>query len=218
MAEIKTIGISMRVVSATGYDEPRDALAHDWYPFLDWVFNGQARWLLIPNIGAEAVEHFVSEQRVDGLILTGGNDIGDSPIRDETERALIHYALKRELPLIGICRGLQMLWHLHGGRLIEVDPAAHIATRHRLYPKAEFAPLLGNKQPFEVNSYHGQGLSVSGRPADWIVLATTDNGQIEASMHQQAPILGVMWHPERETPYAERDRRLMRNILLGEKL
>ncbi len=216
MADIKTIGISMRVVTAAAYDEPRDALAHDWYDYLDWLLGDDARWLLIPNLGAEAVSRFVRQHRVDGLILSGGNDIGDSPLRDETEQALIRYALANHLPLVGICRGLQLLWRFFGGSLKPVESEQHIATRHQLYPIAEFSDFVGHSNPFEVNSFHGQGLSDVDIPAELAVVATTQDKQIEAVIHKQANILGLMWHPEREKPYAESDRRLMRTVLLGE--
>ncbi|MTI63753.1 gamma-glutamyl-gamma-aminobutyrate hydrolase family protein [Methylophaga sp.] len=217
MAERKTIGISMRVVEASDYEEPRDALAHDWYPFLDWVLGERANWLLIPNLGAESVNAFVRGHAIDGLILSGGNDIGDCPIRDETETALIRYMLENDLPLVGICRGLQLIWRFFGGELKPVSPEAHIACRHQIYPTDEWEAIVGNTEPLSVNSYHGIGLSTVSRPESLITLAITDDQQIEAVRHHQAPILGLMWHPEREQPFAENDRRLIQNFLLGEQ-
>lgn len=215
MAEKKIIGISMRVVEATGYQERRDALAHDWYPFLDWVLGERATWLMIPNLGDKAVRDFVRAQRIDGLILSGGNDIGDSPIRDETETALIEYALENNMPLVGICRGLQLLWRYFGGALSPVPTETHIAKRHLVYPTDEWAVLTGENTPFEVNSFHTMGLSQKICPEALIALATTSEQQIEAVKHSQAPMLGLMWHPEREQPYADHDKHLLQTFLLG---
>lgn len=217
MVEKKTIGISMRVVQTSGYDETRDALAHDWYPFLDWVLADDANWLLIPNLGAEAVTRLLQEQSIEGLILSGGNDLGEYPLRDETELALIQYALDNQRPLIGICRGLQLIWQFFGGKLVRAEAEKHIASRHLLYPTDAFSTLSGIAKAFEVNSYHGQALSVEDRPQQLTVLATTQDQQIEAVRHQQAAIFGLMWHPERESLYAEHDRRLLRSVLLGEQ-
>ena len=89
---MKRIGLTMRVVAAQGYAEERDALAWDWHRFLATVFP-DACWLSIPNLG-NRVDDYVREWRIDGLILTGGNDLGSAPLRDMTEKALLGYAMQ----------------------------------------------------------------------------------------------------------------------------
>lgn len=81
------IGVTMREVHPHGYDEPRDALARNWGNFLGFVLP-EVPWLPIPNLGGERAVAFCDQWRLNGLILTGGEDIGVSPMRDETEQAL----------------------------------------------------------------------------------------------------------------------------------
>jgi gamma-glutamyl-gamma-aminobutyrate hydrolase PuuD len=112
---MKRIGLTMRVVTAEGYTEERDALAWDWHRFLASAFP-DACWLSIPNLG-NRVDDYIREWRIDGLILTGGNDLGSAPLRDMTERALLGYALENSIPTFGVCRGLQVIQHHFGGAI-----------------------------------------------------------------------------------------------------
>jgi putative glutamine amidotransferase len=212
MTAKKTIGISLRVVSAEGYEEPRDALAHDWYDYLQVLFGDEVDWLLIPNLGQEAINSKLARWQLDGLILTGGNDVGENVRRDETELALLDFAVRQGVPVVGICRGLQLIWHYFGGELKSVDVEKHVASRHGLTITKEGKEWLGERQG-QVNSFHTMGLT-SGAD-ELLVLARSDDGEIEAVLHRNKKLLGLMWHPERECPLSEQDRQLLRTILLG---
>lgn len=104
----------MRTELAGPHREARDGLARDWGRFLQWALP-EAAWLPVPNLGA-GIDRFAGAWGLDGLILSGGEDIGASLLRDETEQALVTWAEQAAIPVFGVCRGLQLLWTLAGGR------------------------------------------------------------------------------------------------------
>ena len=63
-------------------------------------------------------------------LLTGGEDPGTSPPRDDTERALLDWAIGDRLPVFGVCRGLQFVQRYFGGELVACDRERHVARRH----------------------------------------------------------------------------------------
>ena len=130
------------------------------------------------------------------LLLSGGNDIGDYPERDATEHYLLNWAKDQTIPVLGICRGMQMMAVWAGGKLGRVKN--HVGTRHKLN-------ICGSdeKWPTDVNSYHEWGLSDC--PPDFELKAYTDDGEIEALKHKDLPWEGWMWHPERENPIIDKD-------------
>lgn len=159
--------------------------------------------------------------RVDGLLLSGGVDMDPvhfgedphqrlgsiSPERDASELALIREALRRDMPVLGICRGHQVLAVAAGGTLIQDLPAQlpgtlkHQQEAPRWHPShsvtarpgTRTAELLGTA--FRVNSFHHQ--AVRSVPADWVVSAVAPDGVIEAIEHPGSRfVLSVQWHPE----------------------
>ena len=133
-----------------------------------------------------------------GFILSGGNDIGTSYSRDLTERTCLEYARKKNLPLLGICRGMQMLAIWGGGSLVPVS--GHVGTRH----------ILSGNFSHEVNSYHSK--SINKCPSDFEITARCPHGSIEAISHKDLPWQGWMWHPEREERFNQLDVRNIRHI------
>lgn len=209
------IGVTMREVQAEGYFEPRDALARDWGRFLDAAIP-DAAWLPLPNLGAPGVEAFCAKWRLNGLILTGGEDLGVAPVRDETERALLRYFLQRHQPVLGVCRGLQLLWSEMGGQL--ETKAGHRATRHALTLAS--LPEAGVEQRVvEVNSYHNYclrppGSSMLEHPSTF---ARAADGTIEGVAFRDGRVVGVMWHPEREPQPEPFDVALARKLFHTEE-
>lgn len=135
----------------------------------------------------------------DGILLSGGNDIGSFPIRDNTEKIMVNFAEQRELPVLGICRGMQMLATLAGAKLKRVS--GHIRTRHT---------LQGGTITGEVNSFHNMALDAC--PEGYHVMAKSEDGEIEAICHDNLAREGWMWHPERETTFDERDITRAKNL------
>ncbi|MEU8231817.1 gamma-glutamyl-gamma-aminobutyrate hydrolase family protein [Actinoplanes sp. NPDC048967] len=161
---------------------------------------------------------------LDGLVLSGGADLGPElygaeaapqtvtrPERDAAEMLLARAALTRDLPVLGVCRGMQLLTVAAGGTLHQHLPEVLGHDRHRPAPgvygehEAGFTPgsriagLMGDDT--RVHCFHHQGvddpgtLSVTGRAEDGTVEA------VEDPAHRF--VLGVQWHPE-----VTRDKRL----------
>jgi putative glutamine amidotransferase len=158
--------------------------------------------------------------RLDGLILTGGSDIGPdrygaTPLettapphtaRDAAELGLLAAALDAGTPVLGICRGLQLMNVARGGTLVqhlpdvlgnsEHAPAPAVYGRHpvSVTPGSLLAKSLGRLDP-EVSSYHHQGVAEVG--AGLTVTAVAPDGTIEGLEDQSLPFcLAVLWHPE----------------------
>ncbi|MFT3733893.1 MAG: gamma-glutamyl-gamma-aminobutyrate hydrolase family protein [Rhodocyclaceae bacterium] len=195
------IGISMREANASGYDEPRDALARNWGVFLATVLP-DAAWLPVPNLGAAGVQKFCEQWQLNALILSGGEDVGTSPLRDETERALLALATRHQWPVLGVCRGLQLMWLEYGGTLGKRD--GHAGARHGM-----------QGSPRELNSFHHNTLDESGwqAPATLRVFARAQDGSAEGvAFGQPCRWLGVMWHPEREATAHPDDMDMLQGL------
>lgn len=201
---MKIVAVSQRVDIFRGHLERRDALDQRVTRFL---FAAGFIAVPVPNI-FQSVSHndvlephldfFLGKIKPDALFLSGGNDIGQSCERDETELALLRYAEQNKLPLLGICRGMQMMAYRAGASL--VPSFGHTRTRHEI--KGE---ICGT-----VNSYHN--FSVSGCPVSFRVIARSNDNCIEAIRHHNLPWEGWMWHPEREVNFAKRDIERLRSL------
>ena len=134
---------------------------------------------------------FLNEMKPHAFLLSGGNNIGECPERDETEFAIISYAEKKRLPLLGICRGMQIMSLKAGVKPIPI--ASHAGTRHQIRGE-----IWG-----EVNSFHK--FCIPDCPDDYLVVSKSDDAAIEAIKHRELPWEAWMWHPEREFNFVKRD-------------
>tara|TARA_B110000438_G_scaffold88857_1_gene88336 strand:+ start:5288 stop:5920 length:633 start_codon:yes stop_codon:yes gene_type:complete len=192
----KYVGISLRVVLIDKFNEKRDAISQDWTKFLE-KFNAYP--ILIPNTLSN-VEDFFSKIQIDILILSGGDNIGEYQERDETERKLIDFAIKKKIPILGVCRGMQILNDYFGGATIVTNNQQHICKSHTvdlINPK--FSQIFGNDS-LNVNSFHNNIITheILGENLKPFALCTNDN-TIEGFFHKSSSIIGVMWHPERDS-------------------
>lgn len=199
----------MRACQAQDYREGRDCLARDWYNYLPYALP-EVQWLLLPNLGP-AIADYARDWSVDGLLITGGNDLGEEPLRDETEIALTDYALAEGLPIFGVCRGLQLVQHYYGGALSPCDFDLHVAADHEVVFGEDTTVPSGTR--LTVNSYHAQAVRAEQLADPLRALATSDDGVVEGLYHPNEKIVAVQWHPERERPYHRTSRRLLREAL-----
>lgn len=149
-----------------------------------------------------------------GLLLPGGGDLdprlygrvntaseAPDPARDRTELALARRFLCAGRPILGICRGLQVLNVALGGTLVQDLPGhSRLNGGDRLHPVcalrgSRMERLYGGR--FTVNSAHHQAVELPGR--ELRVTLRADDGTAEALEHGTLPVLGVQWHPERLT-------------------
>jgi N5-(cytidine 5'-diphosphoramidyl)-L-glutamine hydrolase len=204
----KRIGITMRVDFGEGQGEPRDCLAQDWANYMGSLCRNTV-WMPLPNVGNAIVE-YVQQWNLDGLIFSGGNDIGSVSVRDKTEFTLLDYAFRNELPIFGICRGLQLLQKHSGGTLARCQNNKHVARSHPVHLRADFLEFEV-PQKITVNSYHSWAVPVCNLATSMDLIAASDDGYVEALRHRNAPIAAVQWHPEREA--SEHQAILDRNLI-----
>lgn len=201
----------MRVAAAAGIGgAPRDVWPDDWRAPLAAVLPDAAWWPLA-NDGTAAVGRFEA-LALDALVLAGGNDIGACARRDETERSLLLHCAARGLPVLGVCRGLQLVQTVFGGRIARA-PEAHDAGReHGIDVIDERARRLLRTASFTAPSYHRFGVpagSLAPALEPWCV---SHDGWVEMLAHASLPIVAVQWHPERPLPRPEVAHRLLRGF------
>lgn len=220
------------VIGITTYVDPASwAVWHEQeaallpYTYVRMVTAAGGRAVLLPpdDLDADVL------QVLDGLVLAGGADIDPAlygerpapltdtrPDRDAGESVLLRAALDRDLPVLGVCRGMQLLAAAAGGRLHQHLPDVVGHEKHRAAPgvygthAVRFAPgsriaaLMGDDT--EVNSYHHQGVA---DPGSLTVTGWADDDVVEALEDPARRfLLGVQWHPE-----ASRDVRLFQALV-----
>lgn len=192
---VERIGLTTRVVENTEYPEKRDCLSRDWSAFLQ-KHMPEVQWLALPNVGG-AIIQYVQRWQLDGFILTGGNDLGESEVRDATEHALLGYAFERSIPVLGVCRGLQMVQTRFGGTVRPCRRERHVSTVHTVKIVGDGRGLFDPGTEIQVNSYHGYGFDAKATAGPLDVFGVAEDGVVEGVSHPSLPLLAVMWHPER---------------------
>jgi putative glutamine amidotransferase len=170
-------------------------------------------------VSAEKIESLLEKEKIDGVLLTGGGDVdpylyGGDPnttmlvhrLRDDFEIALIRVARQRGLPMLGICRGCQIINVALGGTVRNLRKEQDVKGHHLtlsghavdLNPDSKLAETLGVTHLAKVISLHGNSV---GKPAPEVTIAATGPSEvieaIEAdSADQKGWIVGIQWHPE----------------------
>lgn len=211
------IGISMRmewIKYPSGNAELRDCLASDWWPFLSRVLPGDGI-VPLPN-SPRIIKGLLSGIPFEGFIFSGGDDWGKFPRRDETEKYLFAYAESRNLPVIGICRGAQVINLLCGGRNSPGFSKGHAGCRHDIQPACGTVYKLPGC--LNVNSFHNCGIPADCLAPGLLPLAFAGDESVEAFASADGRICGVMWHPEREANPAAHDAHIFKQCLKGQKM
>lgn len=189
--------------------------------FVNGLQDAGASPLVLPIGTRNHAKQYVS--MIDGLLLTGGYDVDPNlynehpipqlqatfPQRDTFELALIEAALEKGIPILGICRGMQLLNVYYGGSLYQdlpsqfkQDQLQHVQVSsfdipvHRIEvePTSHLHTITGSS--LMVNTFHHQGIKVLGEGLR--AVATTADGLIEA--FEAENILALQWHPETMLP------------------
>ena len=189
------IGISLRVMNAGNYSEKRDGLSQDWSKFFE-KFDSIP--IFIPN-NMENVKSYLENIGINGIILSGGDNIGKDPERDITEIKLIQFGIDNNIPILGVCRGMQMINHFFNGTIKINSSNEHVNNPHEIkILKNIFSKNLNSKK-ITVNSFHNNIIDDENLGNDLNIFARTFfDDSIEGFFHSKFRILGIMWHPERE--------------------
>jgi gamma-glutamyl-gamma-aminobutyrate hydrolase PuuD len=195
--------LTQRVDVVPDYGERRDALDQAWIRLLSGIGCDAAA---APNDAAAAVA-LARRTEPAMVILSGGNgvtpeDPTHAPERNRAEAALLDWAAERNVKVLGVCRGLQFMNVHLGGRIHRVG--GHIAKLHA----TDLTGTFGH-----VNSFHDFGIAPNDLAADLAAVAHAPDGTVEAAQHRWLPWFGVMWHPERDMPNPEGNRRWLASLI-----
>ena len=211
------IGITVQNIKHPSYEEFGHYLNIRWQEFAKEV-----GFSLIPITSISTLEKMVSEKYIKGAILSGGgdlsenfpNEIGEKKDlnnvdleREEIEKKLIQFSLQTQVPLIGICRGMQALGKFFGGKLSKIDN--HVNTRHSF---EYYCPVIKNKIKRSVNSFHDYCFEINEIP-NCFQVNVEYMSSVEQIIHNNERMLGIMWHPEREIKFSQFDIQLFKNFL-----
>jgi N5-(cytidine 5'-diphosphoramidyl)-L-glutamine hydrolase len=182
------VAVTQRTAVIGQHGEIRDTLDQR---LTGWL--GRCGFLVVPvpnfvaadgSGGVTALRSWIEQLSPVGVVLSGGDDPGLDQHRDQLEFGLLGMAKDMGLPVLGICRGMQIMARWAGGPLVQVS--GHAGERHKISGE-----LTG-----EVNSFHDLGLLEA--PAGFEVTARADDGVVEGIRHSDLPWEGWMWHPERD--------------------
>ncbi|WUR11340.1 type 1 glutamine amidotransferase [[Empedobacter] haloabium] len=225
------IGISARIFhpepGATGLRSKN--LQYLEESIAQWVMSRDVLVFMIPTVNTDGLLHPSNirlrdyAKHLDGLVLQGGADVSpqsyaEAPTRPEWsgdrardmyELELLHEFVEAGKPVLGICRGCQLINVAFGGTLYQ-DIATDVPTalphvhddydRHRheivFPPESSLAKLFGQRLGGVVNSIHHQAVKTLGRDMQVEALSVPD-GVVEAIRYRKAPfVMGLQWHPE----------------------
>lgn len=193
------IGITQRLTRTVDSNEDRDNLDIQWSRFL-WDLG----YLPVPlsnYFGSHNICEYISQCNLQGIIFSGGDDIGVWPRRDNFELNLLQIALKKKIPILGVCRGMQILNKFYGGTLEKIE--GHVNRPHQI------SSVIGNRK---VNSFHNFAVRNSDLSKKFNIWAKSEDGVIEAIVHQNRKEWGIMWHPERNASVNDLDEIIFKEI------
>ncbi len=194
------------------YGERRDCLDQRWSK-LSFKLNYLP--IPLPNISGKWVPELLDMHNLDAIILSGGNSIAKydpkatdaAPERDAFESALIDAAILRSIPVLGVCRGMQMINVHFGGDLSSIE--GHAGCRHAVIAEAQYSAIISNS----INSFHNWTIGPTQLSSSLMPIVHDREGNIEAFVHKNKAITGIMWHPERESIFRDQDINLLRSFL-----
>lgn len=206
---MKKIAITQRLILNDSYYELREALDVNWA----LLFNELNFLPIILPIKSDFEEYF-NNIDIDGILLTGGNDLNsinkskESYQRDEFEKKLIKYAITHNIPIFGVCRGMQIIAEYFDADFVKIENQVNI--KHHLQVNKESKYFNNLNKLDRVNSYHNYAIkSISN---DFLISAWNENKIIKAIEHKKHKIFAQMWHSERENPFDKNELNLIKEF------
>lgn len=184
--------ITMRIDYIQQYDEKRNSIDIRWQESLSYLCGGEAVLFALFNSGSEAhILETLQSIKPDLIVISGGNDLGANKKRDLSESYLLEWSKRKNIPVLAICRGMQMMQHFLGGKLAFISE--HVAIEHDIQASHSTKVF----KCLKTNSFHDYGIIKHELAPRLIPLYEHSDGSVEAVRHSEFPWLGIMWHPER---------------------
>ena len=198
---MKKIIITQRLDKVGKFDELKDNLD---IRLSKMVENLGMTPFIMPN-NLSRTKKILDEIRPNGIILSSGGDPRKKDNRKKTEKTLIKYSLKKNIPLLGLCRGAQVLNLFFGGNIVKVKN--HVRKLNRIKGR-----LIKKNKKISVNCYHDYGIKFNSLGKSLKILAYTEDNIIECFKHKKNKILGIMWHPERFKNIRNFEKEIIKNF------
>ncbi len=151
-------------------------------------------------------------QDVKGVIFSGGNDLSllkknkQNIFRDFHEKKLFKHCLKKKIPVIGVCRGFQLISSIFGSKPFKIKN--HVRKIHTLILKEN---NLLNKKKISVNSFHNYG--VKSLPKSFEIIGRHLDNSIEIARIKKRRVLCLMFHPERKNTSQKHVNKILKKFL-----
>lgn len=194
---MKLIAVTQRVAKEPDYLAGHDMLDANLSKFL---LACGCLPIIIPNV-LDVAQQMMKQIQFDGILLSGGNVTTE---RAEVENYLIEQAVINQLPLLGVCQGMQRIQQFLGVNLTAVN--GHVEKSQS---------ILVNNKKYTTNSYHDYG--TTSTHADLTTFAQHEDGVIKGVKHKLHALYGIMWHPEREKVFSKQDIAFVQSLYAGEK-
>ena len=174
-----------------------DIIDHNWINYFE---NKKINYIQFPN-SIKLTNNILKKKNLnfDLIVFPGGCDINNkkpNKLRVITEKNILKFAIKKKIPLIGICHGMQLINIFFKGKLSKVN--GHMKKHKEIYLKKK---SIFNKNKLTVKCYHNYGIKKKFLGLNLKSLANDSSNNIEIFEHKKYKIYGIMFHPEREKNY-----------------
>lgn len=186
---MKKLFITQKLIK-NSYNQLEWCLENDWFKY----FSKKNVNLipLSPNF------YFDKKDKPSGIIFSGGNDLNFlkkrkiNKIRDEFELKFLKIALDNKIPILGVCRGFQLVANFFNGEIIRKN--GHVKTNHNLQVNNDIFGI--HIKNIKVNSFHN--FTVNSLPEFFEIIVRDQDTSIEIAYSSAYKILNLMFHPERK--------------------
>lgn len=208
---MRKIAVTQRIIENDSYIEIRESLD---IRYSKLIFSCGYIPLILPY--EVDFEKYFSIFDIDGILLTGGNDLNScnnskiSQKRDIYEKRLLKYCIKNNIPVFGICRGMQLISEYFGSNFKKVQDQVNIKQTLYVNDNSKYKVYLERLD--QVNSFHNFG--IDDLSEELLISAYNKDGVIKAIEHKKYRIFGQMWHSEREKKFINNELKLIKDFFI----
>mgnify|MGYP001407964681 CR=1 FL=1 len=173
------------------------------YYWLDYFTKLKIKFIVLPN-STLSTNYILKNnlKKINLIILPGGNNINEMNKvirnRNKVEKSIIKFSIKNRIPLLGVCRGMQLINIFFGGK--NKIKKNHMGTNHFVSIRND---KIFKKKKFLVNSFHDYCIEKKDIGKNLEIIGECDDQTVEFFKHKKHRIYGIMWHPERYKNYLQ---------------